>query len=100
MALVLGVYALRSYLKLICEDELHSLPNKKVGGAKNHGKNHINVKPPLIRYLLRNRVLLLKFKEVNDANQHFYELKQCQKNNWIQKMDRVNRPLCLVSGFL
>ena len=29
-ALILGVYALRSYLKLICEYELHSLPNKKV----------------------------------------------------------------------
>ena len=34
--------------------------------------------------------LLLKLKEVNDANQHFYELKQYQKNNWIQKMDCVN----------
>ena len=37
--------------------------------------------------------LLLKFKEISDANQDFYELKQCQKNNWIEKMDRVNRPL-------
>ena len=27
-ALILGVHALRSYLKLICEYELHSLPNK------------------------------------------------------------------------
>ena len=35
--------------------------------------------------------LLLKLKEVNDANQHFYGWKQCQKNNWIQKIDRVNR---------
>ena len=24
-------------------------------------------------------------KEVSGANQHFYELKQCNKNNWIQK---------------
>ena len=24
------------------------------------------------------------------ANRDFYELKQCQKNDWIQKMDRVN----------
>ena len=27
--------------------------------------------------------LLLKFKEVSDASQHFFELKQWQKNNWI-----------------
>ena len=26
--------------------------------------------------------LLLKLKEVNDTNQHFCELKQCQKNHW------------------
>ena len=37
-ALISGVHALRSYLKLICEYELHSLPNKKVSGAKVHGK--------------------------------------------------------------
>ena len=53
-ALILGVHTLRSYLKLICEDELHSLPNKKVSGAKDHGKNYIKVRPPLVRYLLRN----------------------------------------------
>ena len=35
---------------------------------------------------------LLKFKEVTDANQHFYELKQCQKNNRIRKSDRVSQP--------
>ena len=29
-ALILGVHALRSYLKLVCEYELHSLPNKKL----------------------------------------------------------------------
>ena len=34
---------------------------------------------------------IVKLKEVNDANQHFYELKRCQKNNWIKKKtDRVN----------
>ena len=36
--------------------------------------------------------LLLKFKDVCDANQHFYELKQCQINNLIRKSDRVNKP--------
>ena len=35
--------------------------------------------------------LLLKFKEVSDTNEHFFEVKQCQKSNWIQKMDHVNR---------
>ena len=38
-ALILGVHALRNYLSLICEYELHSLPNKKVSGAKDHGKS-------------------------------------------------------------
>ena len=40
-ALILGVHALRSYLKLICEYELHSLQNIKVSCAKGHGKNYI-----------------------------------------------------------
>ena len=43
-------------MKLICEYELHSLPNKKVSGAKDHGKNYIKVRPPLVRHLLRNRL--------------------------------------------
>ena len=37
-ALILAVHALRSYLNLICEYELHSLSNKKVSGSKDHGK--------------------------------------------------------------
>ena len=44
-------------MKLICEYELHSLPNKKVSGAKDRGKNYIKVRPPLVRHLLRNRLL-------------------------------------------
>ena len=56
-ALMLAVYALRSYLQLICEYELHSLPNEKVSGAKNHGKNYIEVRPPPVRHLLRNYLL-------------------------------------------
>ena len=58
-ALILGVHALRSYLKLICEYELHSLPNKNVSGPKDHGKNYIKVRPPLVCHLLRNRLLLI-----------------------------------------
>ena len=56
-ALILGVCALRSYLKLICESELHSLSNKKVSGAKDHGKNYIKVRSPLVRHL-RDRLLV------------------------------------------
>ena len=55
-ALILGVHALRSYLKPICDHELHSLQNKKVSSATDHGKNYIKVKPPLVSHLLRNRV--------------------------------------------
>ena len=50
-SLILGLHALRSYLKLICEYELHSVPNKKVSGAKDHGKNYIKVRPSLVRHL-------------------------------------------------
>ena len=57
-ALIPGVHALRRYLKLICEYELHSLPYKKVSGAKDHGKSYIKVRPPLVRHLLRNRLLI------------------------------------------
>ena len=55
-ASIQGVNALRSYLKLMCEYELHSLPNKKDSGAKDYGKNYIKVRPPLVRHPLRNRL--------------------------------------------
>ena len=50
-ALILGVHALRSYLKVVCEYELHSLPTKKFSGAKDHGKNYIKVRPHLVHHL-------------------------------------------------
>ena len=56
-ALILVVQTLGSYLKLICKNELHNLPNKTVSGANDHGKNYIKVKRPLVRHLLRNRLL-------------------------------------------
>ena len=37
MALIIGVHALRVCLRLTCEYELHTLPNRKVGPAKDHG---------------------------------------------------------------
>ena len=45
-ALISGVHALKSYLKLICEYELYILPNKKLSPAKDHSKNYIKVRPP------------------------------------------------------
>ena len=38
-ALLLRLRALRIYLKLICEYELYSLPNKKLVAQRDHGKN-------------------------------------------------------------
>ena len=58
-ALILGVHVLRSYLKLICEYELHSLPNKNIVAQNDHGKNYIKVRPPLVRHLLGNYLLRL-----------------------------------------
>ena len=40
------------------EYELHNLPNKKVSGAKDHGKNYIKIKSPLVRHLLCRCLLL------------------------------------------
>ena len=57
MALISGVYAPRSYLKLICDYKLNRLPDKKVSGANDHSENYINVKPPLVHHLLHNRLL-------------------------------------------
>ena len=63
MALKLGIQTLRSYFKIICEYEFHILPNRKDGAAKDHGKNYIKVRPPLVRHL-RNRLLNLVFHTV------------------------------------
>ena len=57
-ALILGVHALRSYLKLIYEYEPHSLLNKKISGAKDHGKTTSRSNPGLPS--LRNRLILNK----------------------------------------
>ena len=39
---------------LICEYELHTLPNAKVDVAKDHGENHIKVRPPLVCDIMGN----------------------------------------------
>ena len=56
MALILGTDALRSYLTLICESELHILPNKNVSAAKDHGKICIKVRPFLVYHFLRDHL--------------------------------------------
>ena len=86
-ALILREHALRSYLKLICEYELHSLPNKKVSGARDHGKNYIKARPPLVRHLLRNRLFmrplwcfyshLSGIYPLNNYRAHFVFSKRC-----------------------
>ena len=71
---ILRVHALRSYLKPIFEHELHRLPNKKVSGAKDHGKNYIKVRPPLVRHLLRNHLLQILTNFKTNSN-------SCSSNN-------------------
>ena len=63
-ALKLDEEALRSYLSLICEYELYILPNKRVSSAKDHGKNYMKDRPPLVRHLLRKCLLLLLRKTI------------------------------------
>ena len=46
----------------IFEYELHSLPNKNVSGAKDHGKDYIKVRPLLVRHLLRKRLIFTLFQ--------------------------------------
>ena len=50
-AVKLGIHALRSFLNVICEQEFHILPNRKVGAAKHHGKNYTKVRPPPVRHI-------------------------------------------------
>ena len=57
IALILNIQALGSYLRPTYEYELHTLPNTKVGTAKDHGENYMKVRPPLVRHLLPNRLL-------------------------------------------
>ena len=45
-ALISGVRALRSYSKLNCEYDLHSLPNKKLVAQRIMVKNYIKFRPP------------------------------------------------------
>ena len=52
------------------------LPNTKVSAAKDHGKNYMKVRPPLVRHLWRNRVLLLSVVVVF----FLVNLSHCKKN--------------------
>ena len=57
MALKLDIQVLRYYLKLTCEYRTHTLPNTEVGIGKDHGKSCMKVRPPLVRHLVRIRLL-------------------------------------------
>ena len=82
-ALKLNAEALRSYLSLICEYELHILPNKKVSStAKDHGKNYMKDRPPLVRHLLRNCIFYISSackSYAEENNSHFY-------TEWVKKV--------------
>ena len=66
--------------------------NKGQSKHKSEKENMFETKLPRVGSLNGSN-LLLKFKDVSDANQHFCELKQCQINNLIRKSDGVNKPL-------
>ena len=65
MALKLGIQAPRNYLRLSSEYELDILPNTKVTAVKDHGENIMNVWPPLVHHLLRNRLPDVPKKTLN-----------------------------------
>ena len=50
-ALKLDVQDSEKLFEPICEYELYILPNKKVSTTKNHGKNYMKGRPPLVRHL-------------------------------------------------
>ena len=54
MALKKDLHPLGRYIILTCEYELYILPSKKVSAAKDHGKNYMRDRPPLVGRLLRN----------------------------------------------
>ena len=57
-ALILGLQALMSYLRLTYEYESYALPDAKISTTKDHGENYMKVKPPMVRHLLRNRLFV------------------------------------------
>ena len=61
MALKLRIQALRSYLKLTCENNLHILSSTKVCVAEDHGEKCRKIRPPSVRHLLCNRLFIYPF---------------------------------------
>ena len=64
MALKLSIQALRNYLKLLYQYQLHSLPDTKVKTVKDPGKNYMNIRPPLVHHLYGNRLLKIGQSDV------------------------------------
>ena len=62
MALILGVHALRSYLKLIFEYELHSLPNEKLMAQRIMVKTTSRSDRPWSSHLSRDRLFAFIIK--------------------------------------
>ena len=57
-ALNFGFQTLRRHFKVTYEYEFHILRNRKVGAAKDHGKNCKKVRPSVVRHLYRNRLFI------------------------------------------
>ena len=54
-------------MKLACEYELHILRNTEVSAAKSPGEKYMKIRPPLVRHLLRNRLLEVVSHEISEA---------------------------------
>ena len=63
-ALKLGVQALRSYLKVTCKYELYILPDTIISAAKDHSKNYMKVRPPMVCHILRNVCVMVHWPTV------------------------------------
>ena len=90
MALKLDMLCPRSYSKLLCEYEFDILPNKKVGTAKDHGKNytviHFLCDRPFWRLLSgflpaqRFQVVKNTIFEINYISDHILEFYEGRKS--------------------
>ena len=64
--LKLVTQALKFYLKLICEYELHISPNTNINTAKDHGDDYMKVGPPFVHHLLHNPLLGKRWQTTSD----------------------------------
>ena len=78
-----------SFIGYQIDYELHSLPNRKVSGAKDHGKNYIKVRPPLVRHLLRNRLFNNKIQFLTERIHCIINNLRFQFHNFVALEDKA-----------